>query len=220
MLRLPLWGRGIFLFNCMTEIDIINQALNYLGEARIQSLTQNTNSAKYGLDSLHASVDQVLRLHKWNSAIKRETLVRLTEDNAFGAKYNYQLPNDFVKFVQMNEGTEAYRIEGKRIVTDENLVQLVYVAYPDDFSAIDAGLVEAIASKLAFNISIQVTGETSNQTRMLELHERFLARARTNDARESSLDDQSLYAETLRDSPMIQARRSRGSNRYRYTSGR
>lgn len=197
----------------MTEVDLLNQALNYLGEARVQSLTQNTNSAKYGADAMRPSVEQVLRLHKWNSALKRVTLARLADENKFGPQYSYQLPADYVKLVRFNDGVDDYRIEGKIIVTDSDLVELVYVAYPEDFGVLDVGLVEAIASKLAFNISINITGDIATQPRMLDIHERFLARARTNDARESSQEDQSLYAETLRDSPMIRARR--GSRRYR-----
>jgi len=55
---------------------------------------------------------------------------------------------------------------------------------------------------------------------MLELHERFLARARTNDARESSRDSQSIYEETLRDSPMIKARHRYGGGRFSPTRNR
>ena len=197
----------------MTEVDLLNQALAYLGEARVQSLTQNTVSAKYGSDHLRPSVEQVLRLHPWNSALKREKLARLSEENSFGPKYSYQLPNNFLKLVIFNDDVADYRIEGKTIVTDEDEVELVYVAYPEDFGLLDSVLVEAIASKLAFNISINVTGQIGDQARMLQLHERSLARARTMDARESSRDDNSLYEETLRDSPMIRARHRSGRGR-------
>lgn len=197
----------------MTEVDLLNQALAYLGEARVQSLTQNTVSAKYGSDHLRPSVEQVLRLHPWNSALKREKLARIAGENAFGPKYSYQLPNEYLKLVRFNDDVDDYRIEGKVIVTDADNVELVYVSYPNNFDLLDAVLVEAIATKLAFNISINVTGQVGDQARMLELHERSLARARTMDSRESSRDDSSLYAETIRDSPMINARYRSGRGR-------
>jgi len=96
----------------MTDVDLLNQALRYLGESRVQSLTQKTNSAKYGSDALRPSVEQVLRLHHWNSALKREELNRLVEENKFGPKYCYQLPNDFLKLVKFNDGVEDFQIEG------------------------------------------------------------------------------------------------------------
>lgn len=204
----------------MTEVDLLNQSLNYLGEARVQSLTQSTNSAKYGADSMRLSVEQVLRQHPWNSALKRAKLNQLTDQNLFGPKLNYQLPTDYIKLVTFNDEVDDYKIEGKYIVTDETQVEILYVAYPEDFSLLDAGLVEAIATKLAFNIAINITGEVGTQARMLELHERFLARARTMDARESSRDAQSLYHDTLRDSEMIKSRHSTGIRYYPTTSNR
>jgi len=197
----------------MTEVDILNQALGYLGEARVQSLTQASNSAKVGSDAMRSSVEEVLEIHDWNSALERQTLSRLSQENKFGPKYSYQLPNDFMNLTTFNDGVAEYRIEGKRIVTDETEVEIVYVAYPTDFSVLDASLVRAIASNLAFNISINVTGEIGTQGRMLELHERFLARARTKDARESSRESQSLYEEFMRDSPMLKVRRQGSRHR-------
>lgn len=206
----------------MNEIDLINQALNYLGEPRIQSLTQNTTSAKYASDSIELSVRQVLRLHDWNSAQKRIKLSRLVEENLFGFKYNYQLPNDYIRLVSLNDYEKDFKIEGRILTTDEDEIELLYIAYPRLFSDLDPGLIECIASKLAFNIAINVTGDKGAQVNMLELHERQLARARTNDAQESSPEDLSIYRETLRDSEMIQMRNSTrySPTRARRTSGR
>ena len=197
----------------MTEVELLNKALGYLGEARVQSLTQNTNSAKVGSDAMRSSVEEVLELHDWNSALSRVELQRLSEENKFGPQYSFRLPNDYLNLVQFNDGVASYRIEGKNIVTDEETVEILYVAYPKDFSVLDASLVKAIASNLAFNIAISVTGDIGSQPRMLELHERFLARARTKDARESGRHAETLYEDTLRDSPMLKVRRQ--GTRYR-----
>lgn len=197
---------GVRFFKIMTDVGIANQALSYLGEARIQAFTQQSNAAKQAADAFEPSVRQVLRMHPWNSALAKETLSRLAGENEFGFKYSYQLPADFVKLVRFNDDVDEFEVIGKTIATNEDAVQIVYVAYPQDFSTLDSLLVEAISAKLAFNISIQVTGEIGTQARMMELYERHLARARAMDSRETSRDEQSIYEELKRDSRMIQAR--------------
>ena len=191
----------------MTEVELLNKALGYLGEAPVLSLTQKVTSARAGASAMRQSVEEVLRQQPWNSALKRATLARLIDENAFGPRYSYQLPSDYVKLVEYNDDVNDYRIEGNRIVTDDDVAEILYVAYPADFSVLDAGLIEVLAAKLAFNIAMPVTANAAIQNGMLELSERMLARARTMDARESSHEGKSLYAETLRDSPMIQRRR-------------
>lgn len=194
----------------MTETQLLNLALGYLGEARVDTLTQNTNSAKHGAEKMRASVEQVLRVHRWNSATERQQLQRLTEENSFGPKYSYRLPTNYIALIEINgkehDTEDDDRIEGSFLVTDEEEVEIVYVGYPSDFSVLDPALAETIAAKLAFNICRNVTGSDSDQPKMLELYERFLARAKVSDAKESSSRGKSAYALTMENMPMTRRR--------------
>ncbi len=198
-----------------TDISIANQALAYLGEPRIQTLEQKTNSAKAAKDQLRPSAEEVLELHDWNDCRTRSVLSALVTTPAFGFSKAYQLPTDYLRFISLNDDEIDYEIEGDQIYTDEDAVELKYVAYPPNFSKVKPALARAIAAKLAQNIAVIVTGESAMQDKMLVLFERMLARARTQNARQSSSQAQSLYYETLRDSEMIKVR----NQSFRYGRG-
>lgn len=198
-----------------SEVSIANQALAYLGEPRIQSLDQNTNSAKAANDMMRPSIEEVLELHDWNECRARVKPASLADAPAFGFSKAYQLPADFIRLISINEDEIDYELEGGKIFTDEDDIELRYIAYPSSVTVIRPALARAISAKLAQNISVIVTGEAAMQDKMLALFERMLARARTNNARESSSNAQSLYYETMRDSEMLRTR----NQSFRYGRG-
>jgi hypothetical protein len=191
----------------MNKVDIANLALTYLGEAPINSLTQQTNSAKVCNDLIDPAVRFVLSEHNWNRPRRRAKLAKLAGAPEFGFDFKFQLPVDFIKVVDVNQRRYEWVIEDNTLHANiREDVELTYVAYPSDFSILNSQQVAAIASYLAFLGSIRITGNYADQERMNQLYEKHLGRAKTKDARETGPQEETLYEDTLRESPMIQRR--------------
>lgn len=154
-----------------SKTDIANRALTKLGEDRITDLLDDTERART-LNSLYNICrDAELRAHVWNFATKRASLPRLVDVPAYGFAYQYQLPSDLVRLIQVNEwwywrggadfygaNNAEYQVEGRLILTDYNApLPIRYVASIDDPGLYDALFVEAFACRLAMECCERLT---------------------------------------------------------------
>ena len=114
----------------MDKTGIANLALSNLGEARIQSLTENSGRARACSARIEGVIETVLRMNVWNSALER---IQLTQIDApiFGWNYTYQLPSDCIKVVEV-EPVSKYQVEKKNLLSNETSLYLLYVANPAD----------------------------------------------------------------------------------------
>ena len=62
----------------MNRVSVANLALSNLGEAPIQNLTDNNARARIASSRIDDVIRSVLRMHDWNSAMKR---IELTKSN-------------------------------------------------------------------------------------------------------------------------------------------
>jgi hypothetical protein len=174
-----------------SSTDICNLALGHLGEARIESLNEDSLAAR-GCALHYAAVrDQVLRSHRWNFAQARITLSRLAENPAFGWDAQYELPADCLRVLEVNDGeagdviSDEFIVEGRRLLTNATAVRLVYTQRIDDVSQFDALFVEAFAVKLAIALSETIRGTTGRTGDLTTQYERVTAPlARRVDANE------------------------------------
>ena len=176
-----------------SSTDICNLALGHLGEAPIVNLGDDDVAAR--ACSLHYAdtLDEILRSHRWNFAIKRDTLSSLTPAPAFGWTYRYQLPEECLRVVEFN-GSDAgdwlsstYVIEGRELLTNASSAQVIYVQRITDVSLFDPLFVKALAVKLAIVLSESMRGSTGKTTELLELYQSLVAPlARRIDANEGN----------------------------------
>jgi hypothetical protein len=142
---------------------ICNLALGKLGEKRIMSIDDNDPVARQCRLFYAQTRDEVLRAHRWNFAIKRITLVQLTAGPEFGWSYQYALPNDCLRVLQINgweanERQDEWQGEGGNLLCDEDSVQLRYIGRIEDAATFDPLFVEAITVKLASKLAQSITG--------------------------------------------------------------
>lgn len=172
-----------------SKTDIANRALTKLGEDRITDLLDDTERART-LNSMYAMCrDAELRAHVWNFAIKRASLPRLAQLPAFGYDFQYQLPSDLVRVIQINEwwywwggadyygGNNAeYQIEGRMILSNFNgPMPIRYVASVDDPGLYDSLFVEAFACRLAMEACERLT---QSNTKLQALQQQYIAAIR------------------------------------------
>ena len=155
------------------DTSICNLALGRIGDERIMSLTDASQSARYCKLFYEQTRDEVLRSHLWNFAVVRTTLTALADAPDFGWDMQYQLPNDFLRLCQLNgwnswEPLDLYEIEGDKLLTDETTCQIRYIQRIKDASLFDSLFIEALSLKLASKIARPLTGTQSLGESMLQ----------------------------------------------------
>ena len=183
----------------MTKVEICNHALLKIGADTIASLDINQNdqeavvqSAKLCNIFFNQSLEEVLRTYRWNSALKRAELSRLTEVPAFKFEYKYQLPNDCVRVVNVYEDKTAYDdrtewvVEGRTILCNYETVYLCYVHLPEDVNTLDAFLTQAVVQNLAIKLSVPMQLDQVMQNNLIsEYNNVILPQARSVDTLEN-----------------------------------
>jgi hypothetical protein len=172
-----------------TETDIANRALGRLGQERILSLTDTGAAARAVQLHFDGTRDEVLRSHRWNFATGRVALSRLAQAPAFGWSYQYALPGDFIRALEVNDTEDGlgcpWTCEGGNLLTNETTVNLVYIRRETNVSKWDALFQEALSLKLAMKLAPVLRGSSSNVQELGEEYARITAPlARRIDANE------------------------------------
>jgi hypothetical protein len=154
-----------------SKTDIANRALTKLGDDRIIDLLDDTERART-INSLYNSCrDAELRAHVWNFAVQRVSLPRLASVPAFGFKFEYQLPSDSLRIIQVAEEwywwggqdwvtgpMSQFQIEGRKLLTDYDApLDIRYISRVDDTGLYDSLFVEAFACRLALEACERIT---------------------------------------------------------------
>ena len=168
----------------MDKTGIANLALSNLGEARIQSLTENSSRARACSARIDGVLETVLRMAVWNSALERKLLTQI-DAPLFGWNYTFQLPSDCIKVVEV-EPVSKFHVEKRNILSNETTLYLLYVATPTDTNNLDSLLAEAIAMKLAVEIAETLTSKEGLKQEMAQKYFLALQEARSANSRDKT----------------------------------
>jgi len=168
-------------------VQICNNALIKLGADTITSLSDDTKPARLCNKMYEIVRDDLLRGHPWNFAITRVMLAQLSTVPAFKYSFEYQLPSDCLRVLRIKDTRAEYRIEGRKLLTDENTVNLVYIKKVEDVSQFDPSFSDLLALKLASELAYNITNSGTISQAMVDLFERRFRRAKMSDAQEDSI---------------------------------
>ena len=176
-------------------VDMCNSALNLLGASTISSLTEDTKNARLCNQRYTPIRNRVFRSHNWNCLIKRVQLAQDSTAPVVEFAYAYTIPANCLRVLAIHNGTTdsiktnlEYKVEGRKIVTDETTVYLLYVAIDTDPTNYDAYLYEAIAHQLAADICYAITNNSTLANNYMNRADERLREARFIDATENALD--------------------------------
>jgi hypothetical protein len=173
-------------------VQICNSALNQLGASSITALTENSKNARICNERYETIRDAVYRSHPWNCLVKRVQLAQDSDTPAWGFTYQYTLPSDCLRVLQIKDYNSDYKIEGRKLLIEESEVYLIYLAIETDVNQLDILLRETISAALAQDISYAITSNLQVAKLMAEKYQAKLSEARHTDASEGYNTDPNL----------------------------
>lgn len=170
-----------------SQVSIINTALGRLGANSITSLTDNSAEQILAVNAWDIVRQEVLRTHPWNFAIADIELNQIAGAPEFEYKFAYQLPSNCLRLLQVY-GDPVFKLQGKRILTDQSVVKIKYVYDVTDTTLWDASFTDVIAQRLATELAYALTKSQTTADSMFQIYERKLRTAKHIDANEDVLD--------------------------------
>ena len=175
-------------------VDICNSGLNLLGASTISALTDDSKNARLCNQRYESVRDRVFRSHSWNCLTKRVQLAQDSTAPVIEYTYAYTLPTDCLRVLKVHNGTTDsiasaldYKVEGRKIKTDEGTVYLIYIAIDTDPNNYDAYLRESISHQLAADLAYAITNNATLANNYMARADERLREARFIDATENSL---------------------------------
>jgi hypothetical protein len=165
-------------------VDICNGALNQLGASTILSLTEDSKNARLCNARYTQVRDSLFRSHPWNCLQKRVQLAADTTAPAWGFTSAYTLPADCLRLLRILDYDSNHKVEGRKILTNNSSMKILYVARIEDPNEYDELLRETISSALAADIAYAVTSSNPVAQNMYNLYQTKLKDARFVDATE------------------------------------
>jgi hypothetical protein len=169
-----------------SDVDIINSALNMIGATNITSRTEDSKAARVTNQRYDFVRDAVFRAHPWHCLVKRQELAADTTDPIMEFDNAYQLPADCLRVLRDQYHDTVFRVEGRRIVTDESSIKIIYIARITDPNEYDALLMECISARLAADCAFALTASRTLAADMFALYEAKLSEARFINAGEGT----------------------------------
>jgi len=165
-------------------VDICNGALNQLGASTILTLTEDSKNARLCNARFTQVRDSVFRSHPWNCLQKRVELAADTDTPAWGFTSQFTIPADCLRVLSILDFDSDHKIEGRKILTDNSSMKILYVSRVTDPNEYDELLRETLSAALAADIAYAVTSSNPVAKNMYDLFQQKLKEARFVDSTE------------------------------------
>jgi hypothetical protein len=179
-----------------SQVEITNLALSRIGANTITSLTDGTAEQKLAVVTWDIARRACLRDHAWNFACKDVELNQISGYTAFEYDYAYQLPSDYIRLLQFY-GNPNFRVQGRRILTDETVCKIKYIYDVTDSPDWDASFTDLMAQRMAVDMAYALTKSQSSADSMYAIYNQKLKLAKHIDSTEDVPDqlggDDSIY---------------------------
>ena len=171
-----------------SNIEIINRSLALLGVESITSISDNSKEASTSRLIFDDTRAAVFRSHPWNCLIKRASLPKAVEKPVFAFSAAFDLPADFLRLISVEFPDVPYRVESGKILSQNDTMNIEYVALITDVTLYDVLLVDALTARLASDLAQPLMQSSTLAADLWELYEKKLKEARYVDAQENSQD--------------------------------
>lgn len=151
------------------------------------ALSDATKQAQFANRFYESTRDEVLSSHPWNFAIRRAVLAQLSTPPDFEWLYQYQLPADNLRLLQLNgyeigKSADTWSIEANHLLTDAERAEVRYIARVTDVTLYPALFCEAFSIKLSAKLCAPLTGRFDQPTALMNEYEKVTGpKARMSD---------------------------------------
>lgn len=152
-----------------SDVSICSNALVMLGQTPFSSFEEPKPHVRAAANLYPSVRDSVLRLHPWNCATERVILAPIANAPAFDFAYQFQLPGDWLRTIQVGYKGEPleYRSERQRLLANVTALPLVYCfrnTVEDSWSTNLIHIMElAMAAKLAYTVTASTSLRDSHR---------------------------------------------------------
>lgn len=159
----------------LTKIDLCSMALLKLGEAPIQSLTDDSAAAQLSRTLFDTVVDALMSLHPWRFATQQLELIKNTDGN-------FLIPSNVLRVLR-SDG----RVIGDRIVCSSDKINIIAITKtaPEKFPSY---FVTLVATRLAMEFCIPLLGDQTVFRMLVALYESELQSAKFIDSTITPVD--------------------------------
>lgn len=167
-----------------SQVTIINLALTRLGQATISSVDEASTEANTAITVYDAVLRAVLQDHSWSFNTRRVPLARLNVSTmGTGFALAYAIPADCLQVYELwqdekNQQRIPFLEENTILYTDKTSAILVYGAYEPIEQKYSPLFVDALAFRLAAELSIPLSQRTSLFDKMMKAYQDILQNAK------------------------------------------
>lgn len=169
-----------------SKVEICNVALINLGADTITSLTEDSKEARKCNIIYDVVRKELLRGHPWNFAIKRQQLASEVSTPAFEYDYQFNLPSDCLRALKVFDQVSEFKIEGKKIVSDDSTIKLLYIKDETDPAQFDSNFAYLLSLGIAAEIAYDITGNSQQAALMRSRYTQARREAKQWDGQEGS----------------------------------
>ena len=174
-----------------SKTQIFNLALTYLGEQPISNPDSDTDKRAIVLRQAYDMSRQALiEEHLWNFAIKRIALAPESTSPDFEWSYSFVTPSDCIRIHKFYNETGQYKEEGKNIVSNSNVMKIIYVADITDTTFFPPIFSKILALDIAITAEYGITGQNKQQASLLNQRQRCIIQAKMIDAQKDNINKQ------------------------------
>ena len=170
-----------------SNVEICNSALSLIGQESIVSLNENKPGARQCKANFDPCRRSVLVAHDWTFAEARVTTAAETDTPAFNFTYQHALPSDCLRIRSVNkspEPSELWRPAGRKILTDDSTLYVVYTKDEKDPKVFEDQFADALAHYIAWKICVaMIQGNTGRnlKNQIMQDYRMVLSAAKASD---------------------------------------
>lgn len=193
-----------------TKTDIVNIALRRIGANKITDIDRDTTKEAVAARDLYEEArKELLNLHTWNFATKRDQLEASATPPAYGWDYAYIIPDDLIRVVSVHphdddDASVPYKLEFQQgddrvLLCDSNQVYLRYIFDQEDVNLMSPTFRDTLAWRMARDLAAALSKSTASA----ELADRAFRRQLTA---AKAIDGQEDWPEKMADGDWLTSR--------------
>lgn len=169
-------------------VDVVNLALDRLGQEPVFSLDDDTTEANLAKRVYPMVRDEVQRQFTWRRLKARASLASDPTAPIFGPDLRYRLPSGFLRLLTVQSGdvrVHDYEIEGDFILTNAAApLDIRYIETSNDPNKWDSLMVSVMATRLAYDMCEALTNSNTKKQALAGELDELLRQARHSNGRE------------------------------------